>query len=287
MNKRTSFESKGYQLNEYIKLRNLYVNKKYSSLLKKSTEYLNYYPEDINIRFMKAKALRYLEKFDEAIEELKINLSIDRKDRHSIVELYYVYYYLNMYNEALELLPQLYENEYMNKQSLAFSEMIMKKSLGIDMKVKEERKKQYLYGQIFDYDKNRALEHIKQHADDNEKQRKETSEFNSNINIDYLFECVKENLKLSKKANSEEILEVYYFGISNIGYSSNNNISNYLKVVVIPNTNNIISMYPINSIDTTNISPLTFDSEKLFIKKEEKVKRISQIDKFNNRFKRV
>lgn len=287
MKESTSFESKGYQLNEYIKLRKLYVNKKYSALLKKSTEYLTCYPDDVNIRFMKAKALRYFERFNEAIDELKINLSIDKKDKHSIVELYYIYYYLNMYNEALELLPQLYENEYMNKQSLAFSEMIMKKYLGIDMRVKEERKKQYLYGQIFDYDKNRALEHIKQHADENEKMRKETSEFNSNINIDYLYECVRENLKNSKKVNSEEILEVHYFGISNIGYSSNNNISNYLKVVVIPNTNNIISMYPTNSIDITNISPLVFDSEKIFIKKEEKVKRISQIDKFNNRFKRV
>ena len=78
------------------------------------------------------------------------------------------------------------------------------------------------------------------------------------------------------------MLEIYYFGVSNIGYINNINC-NFIKVVVIPNTNNIISMYPTNEVDYNYISNLNIDYDKLF-ERNNKVKTISRIDKFNKRY---
>lgn len=58
----------------------------------------------------------------------------------------------------------------------------------------------------------------------------------------------------------------------------------YIKVVVIPGTFNIVSMYPINLIEASSIKNLECDYNKLFNKNEYKVKKICAIDKFNKRY---
>ena len=78
------------------------------------------------------------------------------------------------------------------------------------------------------------------------------------------------------------MLEIYYFGVSNVGYINNTNC-NFIKVIVIPNTNNIISMYPTNEADYNYISNINIDYDKLF-ERNNKVKIISRIDKFNKKY---
>ena len=101
------------------------------------------------------------------------------------------------------------------------------------------------------------------------------------IFINYLFEILTANLKNSKKANIEEMLEVHYFAVSNIGIY--NDVCNFVKVVVIPNTTNIISVYPVDNIFDSSFNNLEYDRSKLF-KEENKVKKLSRIDKFNQKY---
>ena len=80
-------------------------------------------------------------------------------------------------------------------------------------------------------------------------------------------------------------MEIHYFAIPNVGYNEGIKC-NYIKVVVVPNTNNILTMYPIDTTDTNLAIQLNIDFSTIFNKTEEKVKMMSRIDKFNMKYKR-
>lgn len=266
-----------YQKGFYIKIRNLFKSNKYNAFIKEANEYLSLFPNDTHVRFMRAKAYRYLNRFDECIEDLKYNLNFDDQG-YTLTELFYVYYYLNMYQEALKLLPELYERKNIKPHSLSIAELVMKKQLGLEVNVKKGARCDYIKEQILDYNEDVVLSHISEHKDNKE----EICRFNDNINLNYLFNLIRNNIDNTKKVNTEEILEFHYFGISNIGYIENN-ICNFIKVVVIPNTNKIISMYPTDEVDANYITNIEIDYNKLF-KRENKVKTLSRIDKFNKKY---
>lgn len=277
MNRKIYADNRFYKKRIYMKIKELYKNNKYYALVKEATLYLELYPNDVQVRFMRAKVYRHLSKFEECIDDLKYNLSFDEQG-YSLTELFYVYYYLNMYEEALKLLPILYENRIINAHSLSISELVMKKQLGIEVNVKKGARCDYIKEQILDYNEDVVLEHINEHKYNKE----EKCRFNDNVNLNYLFNLIRSNVDNTKKSNTEEILEVHYFPISNIGYDDNS-ICNFVKVVVIPNTNNIISMYPINQVDANYITNIEIDYDKLLMR-ENKVKTLSRIDKFNKKY---
>ena len=266
-----------YQKDFYIKIRNLFKSNKYNAFIKEANEYLSLFPNDTHVRFMRAKVYRYLNRFDECIEDLKYNLNFDVQG-HTLTELFYVYYYLNMYQEVLELLPELYERKNIQPYSLSIAELVMKKQLGLEVNVKKGARCDYIKEQILDYNEDVVLRHIMEHKDNKE----EKCRFNDNINLNYLFDLIRNNIDNTKKVNTEEILEIHYFGISNIGYIENN-ICNFIKVVVIPNTNKIISMYPTDEVDSNHITNIEIDYDKLLMR-ENKVKTLSMIDKFNKKY---
>lgn len=261
------------------KVTNLFKDKKYSAVIKEATKYLEMNPNNVNVRFMRAKAYRAFNLFDEAIADLKYNID-NGFNYHSITELYYIYYFLNMYEEALKLLPTMYRINVINPVSLALSEFIMKTSMGIEMNFTSGNC-DYTRNQIKKYDKEEAINHIKVHMDPESNK----SIFRNDINIEYLIETVSNSIDNSKKVNTNEILELHYFIVPNIGYYENNSC-NCLRVVVIPNTNKIISMYPAESTKDNKQYPiLNCDYDKLF-NRDNKVKSLSRIDKFNQRYNR-
>ena len=277
-----TFEENFYKKNMYIKIRNLYMDKKYKELIKEAENYLNIYSNDINIRFMYAKALRHEERFEEAIENFKINLKYNSHDEHSILSLFYLYYFLNMYKEAYEMLPLVYETKF-QKKSISITKLVMRKNLGYPCYINEKENNNYINKQIVNYDSDLAYNHISEHTSLEEQMKnvKGSLMFND-IDLKYLISVVKENIPKNKKANIEEIMDIYYFGISNIGYDDNN-IYNYIKVVVIPNTQDIVSIYPTNLIEEKTTKPLDCDHNKLF-KRTNKVKTMSRIDKFKKKY---
>ena len=268
----------------YKEIAKLYRDKKYNSLISKSTKYLNDYPNNTKIRFMRAKSYRELKDYENAINDLKFILNKKGNEVYALTELFYLYYFLNMYAEAIKLLPTVYETKCINSTSVSIAELVMKTHLKIDMKVKKGDKCDYIRTQILNYSANLALQHIKSHGFYNEKNSndKEKSYFNENVNIEYLYQLVRKSIKDSEKANIPEILEVHYFGISNIGVYKNNNC-NFIKVVVVPNTNNVVAMYPTYIVDYNNVSNIDCDYDELF--KREKTKKLSQIDRFKIRYK--
>ena len=279
-----SLDEKIYKTRMYKKLKELFINNKYDSFLKEANKYLEEYPSDINTRFMRAKVLRSNKLFEEAISDLKYILNI-QIDVYALDELFFTYYYLNKYSEALELLPVLYSYGNIKQSSLRIIELIMKKQLGIEMPIVMVDKCEYIKSQVLDYSSQSAIKHILEHKTDNEDNEYVTSYFKENINIEYLFKTIRENIKKCEKLNACETLDVYILSVSNVGYDKNN-VCNYVKVVVIPNTDHIVTMYPIDNISNDCINNIDIDYDQIY-KKKLKVKSISQIDKFNKRYKRV
>ena len=275
------------QIDIYNLIVKLYENRRYKEVVDKVDKYINIGFESIryecNLKFLRAKSLRYLGKFDEAISQLIEISSLTEDNLYSKLELFYIYYYLNRYNEALKLLPELYvmKNKYVSNYTLSIAELVMKKQLGFNVNFKRGTKSDYMKEQIVNYDEELALKHIEVHTRD-EESHNEHSRFNENVNFKYLMECVKKDLKNSKKANLVDILEIHYFAVPYIGYDKNSNC-NYIKVVVVPNTTDIIAMYPYAYIEVDNAQLLNCDMNLLFNKNETE-KTTSRIDKFNRRF---
>lgn len=267
----------------YFLTKQSFKEKKYGEFIVKATKYLERVPQDVEMRFMRAKSYRKLNRFDEAIEDLKYILD-KGINNHALTELYYIYYYRNMYKDAIELLPLMYKTKCINSYSISISEMVMKKQLGYNINLKEGYKCDYIKSQIYEYNQDLALQHLSKHINPSDN---EISIFNDNININVLFDAVRKNIKNSQKVNKEEILEVHYFAVPNVGTYNGINC-NFIKVVVVPQTNNIITMYPVESTDVEYLTNLDCNYDMLFKKdNKSKVKSMSQIDKFNRRFNRV
>jgi len=261
------------------KLIHLYREYNTNAFLKHADLYLEIYPDDIDIRYKKATMYRRIGKFEEAINELKYSLNV-KFDTDCLVYLFFIYYHLNMYKEALELVPLLYEKGGITPYSVSVAELVMKKQLDIPIKVKKGTRGDYIRSQIFNYSSSLALTHIQDHLYDDEQE----SKFNDKIDLGYLLTTVRNNIDNSKKLNINEVLEVHCFAVPNIGYI-NDTGCNYIKVVVVPNTNNVITMYPTNTVINNQAEILEYDHSLLFRQEEkEKTKRISRIDRFKSRY---
>lgn len=262
-------------------IRDLYFECKYKKVIEYALKYLSE-KEDLYIRNMLAKSYRFLGLNEEAIFHFKRVLDIDPIDKYSLKGLFCLYYFLGNYGEAKKLIPSIAKLGYYNKESISIVELIVNKNLGLEY---DKNTSDYTKRQIIEYDINKSINHVlNRHINDiNEK-----SYFNSNININYLFECIGNDLDKDDRAGIEEVLDIYYYCVSGVGISEGKECS-YIKVLVIPQTNNIINMYPTEMIKGTKYKILNCDYDILFnrIEEKSKTKTMSQIDKFNKKYNRV
>lgn len=268
----------------------LYYDRKYEIVIKLATKFLSENKYNQVVRYYRAMSYKAIGDFENAIIDLKYNISINnsvKKHDKSYISLYFIYYKLGMYKEAYELLPILNKirtPEYYNKH-IKISEIIINNKLGIDFNTNS--KYEYLQSQILNYNDSSVLKHIKLHCSNTLKENK--SLFESNVNIEYLYEFLNINLSKYEVSNIENSLDIYFFSIARIGFDyKNNTYCNVLKVLAIPQTSNIVNMYPIWNEPPffSAISVLDIDYDKLFNREKPKVKVMSQIDKFNKRYSR-
>lgn len=233
----------------------LYKSKKYYDVIDSSTKYLNYFNDDIYIRDLKARSYRILGFIDLAIKELEKNMSI-RYNESTITCLFYTYYQNGDYKKAIDLLPHMYEIRKVETERLNVMEYYMKKQLSMECDVKIDKNK-YVIKQIDNYDEvlsKMMLSNFRKAG---------MNSLSSEVNLTYLFDSLKKSINNSNKAPVDEPFEVHYFYIKNIGYD-NLGYYNYLKVVVLPNTNNIILTYPVKDVEYAMIEYMDYDYDKLF-----------------------
>ncbi len=175
------------------------------------------------------------------------------------------------YNKAYEYFLQInpnckYDSKILEKLKLSLL-------VNADIQSVLPQGKTYSEKQILNYNKDIAIEHIKEHK----KIKKNITYFSENIDIEKLYDEVKPLLK------KENIIDLDIFNKYKIQYKEigifNNKTVDEMIVVTKANSKDIITMYPINNsqeeIDTFESTPKT------------KIKRISQIEKFNMKYNRT
>jgi len=128
----------------------------------------------------------------------------------------------------------------------------------------------YSLRQVKDYSKKRAIDHIISHHTLDES----LSSFHDERDVEKVYDYVKANLDKYEPLKGD-IFDKYFVPYSSVGFDQNG-YCDTLIVIANPDDLNIITMYPLYGGDSY------MEEETKAPKKE--VKRLSQIDKFNQRY---
>ena len=269
----------------FSQIKQLYFDENYSKFLNEAEQYLYYNKNCIEIRFMRALVNRKLEKFELVINDLKYILEIDKTNKYAVNLLFFTYYYTNNYSEALKIFPLAIKLKCISIEDSYTADLIISKNLGVEIPEYLKNSNDYRIKQILDYSESAAMEHIeKRHSLDLGEQNLTESYFNSDINLNELYNAVRASIKNSKKSNINDVLERHYFIVRNVGFFKDSTC-NFLKVILEPQTNNIINMYPVAEIDYKYATILDCDYSSIYSKDKVKTKTLSQIEKFKSKYK--
>lgn len=240
---------------------------------------------DFSVSYFYGYSLRKIGNLDEAIkvfENLIKTYESDDDKKHFYIntklELFKTYYINNNFEKAYELWEfvkkLLVEREYFGADDYR---VIIETKLGINSKTKtiEQLK---LKQQLTDFDPFLSINHIKLHT--LELEQEEITFFNEEIDIDKLFNIATNCIENSKMLPIFSRRDNYIYYFPNVGNSGENN----LRIVTNKGTNEIITMYPEKDRKYNN-DLINFNLyEEYICKNNGKQKRLSQIDKFKNRF---
>ncbi len=142
----------------------------------------------------------------------------------------------------------------------------------------------YRFNQSINYQEALFRNHINKHLADYNQNIDEPNDsiFATDFPIDKKISEIKKYIPSNKRLFLGYFDDSYYFKYDNCG-RINNKLTNYFKVVTFHNTNHFITMCPTNDCE---YFPFIDLNELVEENSEVKVKRLSQIDKFNKKFRR-
>ena len=277
-------EKKYYDDKWFKRILLLLDNKKLDQALAELTDYIECFPYDVCARTSYANLLVDYKRLDEAetiINETIITKKTKKVDKHELLRVRTkLLCFQRKYEECYQILVN---NEAILKKDLDdyYSLLVfLKKNLCLPI-TEEEASKSYTASQIFAYSESKAIEHIKKHVDNFDS--KEGSSFNSDFPLEEVYYKLRQILPL-------DVDSYLYSGMGRVVYifkyegngRNFRRVTDYIRVICIIDTSDIITMYPYDN--SHNFLVVDYD---FGIKKEEdkpKAKRLSQIDKFNQRY---
>lgn len=159
--------------------------------------------------------------------------------------------YLSVFNYINEALKQ---NIDVNYNFIIY----LSKELNVFFDVDYEKMNyNYSMNQLLDYDEYCAIEHI--------VDRHVKNDFNKKVDVYKLFNVVKDYLSEENKINKLNFNDLYLLRLDNIGANG----ENYLLVITLPHSKNIITMYPVEDKMSINkyINEYENNGKKKLIKK--------------------
>lgn len=277
----------------YILEKKFYDNNQYQKILKLCTEYRLYeainkfeiyfqkYPNDISGYAYYIETLMKLGKLDKAVEIFNQLRVEENTTIHAKEELLRIKLRLLMLNEeydkAYQFLLQYQSVFDKNKWATGALSCFLKKQLGIltDLE-KEEFSKKYLLRQIISYSKEDALNHINS-SHQSILENMNFIQFVENFKIKDMYDKLKSSIPNQDRIYDDVVSDKYIFKYNACGHV-NSKIVDYFVVIATKNTNDIFTMYPCSYKPDFIVPDLTPEVSK------EKTKRMSQIDKFNQRY---
>lgn len=259
----------------------------------KYEEYLKKYPKDYSIypyyasilialgNFKSAeKILDYVEQISNKDDRfIKDNNKVNRLKNNILSNRIKLLSYQEKYNE-LYYFCITHEQELKNiglKPTIFYS-MKMNGKLISDIRDGNS----YLFRQIIDYKEEDLLQNIQIHLADYNKDKENRNQniFSPNFPVEEIIEEIKKYIPSDKRLFFRYFEDQYIFKYNNCG-KENNKTVDYIKVICFHNTSNIITMYP-----AANCQDLPYIDINYLIKetKNPKVRRLTQIEKFNQRY---
>lgn len=275
-----------YNDGEYKRIKKLINEKNWSSLMLILPNYLKKYPNDDWARLEFARLLKEVKQYQNALQQLYIIqhrlTEKDRKlkiDQYTTLEIYNLNFLMDRYEKSFQLLEsvkKINQELFFEVDLLQLEELFLRKQLNLPIDFEMNSKYPYLSSQIYSYDEEKAIQHIMMH-----KYKEITlyeNLFEEEIDVEKLFNQVKSVLEDSEALENDYITWKYYFEYPNVENPilKEEYPYKYLMVVVIKNTNHIISIYP--HFSKTRL--------KCNLLEKQKIKRLSQIEKFNQKYKK-
>ena len=174
-------------------------------------------------------------------ENILVNLLKTELCDSAIQQLIYLYLKVNKVEEALELfriLPNV-SKYYYDLEAYIYYKLGKSKEISLD---------NYYRKQLIDYDEQLTLEHINAHLYESEEKRVHTL-FNSNTNIEKLLQEVKEKIKGENPLNGSSVEKYIVQCDEDVAIIDGEKV-NFVEVLTIPDTKNILTMYPLRIINT-------------------------------------
>ena len=237
--------------------------------------------QQFNAYFYLAQIEKYYKNYNLAklyLQKIITKTNIDIKKDIAILELIKIYIIEKKYNEAKKML------EFITSYDDIYPTTIEQIKTIINMNTipnYESNSKKYSIKQLLNYDKNLLKEHLDKHI---EKEDSSTIEgkINKLIDIDNLINTVVVKIN-NQDRDYNDIFDIYYVEYKGIGKINNEEV-NYLEVIVIPDTKNILTMYPAKIPNYFHKTMSYHDIKNKEECENVKVKRKSQIEKFNERY---
>ena len=244
--------------------------------------YLNEYPNDVSAYLYYAIMLIKLGLLDEALEVLNLEVVLTSNNFYNIRKRGYAIIKILISQEKYEECYQyLLENNHLfsGDDELNLLVLFLKKRLNL-LTFNYDLTKSYIENQIISYQEELALNHIVLNHK-NQGYLETKSQFNPDFPIREVFSKIKNLLPNENRIYDELVVDYYIFKCNNNGRSGSKSV-NYIKVITLVNTNQIITMFPMN-----NQGKLPYIDLDLELNNDSlPIKKISQIEKFNRRYKK-
>lgn len=218
----------------------------------------------------------------EKAEEYLSHICVNKENVNSSYTVYYllilIKFRLKKYDEAQYMINIIKDNidlNYIDQKNVYFE------LRRIDLYIRNANKEiielddlVYTERQMVSYRDDDALRHITKHHITNAN----TSAFYENIDVNEVYEYAKEKIK-EETAIYDSMFDKYIIKYNNIGFNVKNGDNvNQLTILTLPDTDKIITMYPCDGSESI------FTIEEFEPKEKPKVKKLSQIEKFNKKY---
>ena len=210
---------------------------------KEAKTYFNFFIENNieskNYAIIELAKLEYtLGKTNKSIELLN-SLIGTNFDLTAKLMLCHLYIKENKYEDAFKYFYDIKNDNISNSTKIKLT-LILSKHLNIFFDFDYDIFYTYTNNQIMNYKEDKAIDYIRLNHT-----KRELESFKDSINIEELFYKIKNNLNRDNIIRRFELADTYYFDYEPIG----NNNENRLKVVTLPGTNKILTLYPVKDKD--------------------------------------
>lgn len=172
-----------------------------------------------------------------------LNSNRDKEKVYALMELAFIEIREENYQKAYELIKEAEKYNVSEVYGVEYyqTKNYVKYKLGMT-NLSDDLKSLYFYSQMLDYSEEKAIDHIKNHLNDNEDKRIH-SIFADNADIDGLYHDARINIQYLNQSGVH-LMDKYVLDHGTPIGTVNGTITSSVLIVAFPNTNDIITMYP-------------------------------------------